>query len=44
MTVRLLTTTGEHKILECIKVEVDPVTNTDMTVKNGVMLIKEHQE
>ena len=43
MTVRLLTTTGEHKILECLDVEVDPVTNTDMTIFNGVMRIKEHQ-
>lgn len=41
MTVRIVTTTGEFKILECIDVEIDPVSNVDMTIKNGVLHAKE---
>lgn len=44
MTVRVVTSDGSFKILECIDVEVDPVTNVDMTVKNGVLHIKEHTD
>lgn len=43
-TVRLITTNGECKIYECIDIEVDPLTNTDMTVKNGILHIKERRD
>ena len=44
MTVRLILANGEHKIYECIDAEVDPITNTDMTAKNGVLHIKERRD
>lgn len=44
MTVRVITTTGEFKILECEDVEVDPITNADMTVKGGVLHIRDRRE
>lgn len=43
MTVRILMTTGEYKIYEAVDLEVDPVTNTSMTVRNGVLHIKESE-
>lgn len=43
MTIRFLTTTGEHRVTEVVDLECDPVTEVDITVKNGVMHFKERK-
>ena len=41
MTIRFVTVEGQYKIIEVTEVEVEPITNSDMTSHNGKLLIKE---
>lgn len=41
MTIRFVTVEGQYKILEVTEVEVEPITNTDMTAHDGKLMIRE---
>lgn len=41
MTIRYVTVEGNYKIIEVTEVEIEPVTNTNINVHNGKMMIKE---
>lgn len=44
MTIRYVTVEGLYKIIEVTEVEVDPITNADMTSRNGKLLVRERGE
>lgn len=41
MTIRYVTVEGSYKIIEVTEVEIEPVTNTNINVHNGKMMIRE---
>lgn len=44
MTIRYVTVEGSYKIIEVTEVEIEPVTNTNINVHNGKMMIREVKE
>lgn len=41
MTIRYVTVEGNYKIIEVTEVEIEPVTNASINVRDGKMMIKE---
>lgn len=40
MTVRYRTDDGKNRIVDVTEIEIDSITDTDMTVKNGKLIIR----